>query len=72
MISSSIEQKLLVMAQNLYNVLGNKIWNLIPDELKSGNNLTIFKANIKKWIPRDCPCRLCKNYVIGVGFVHIS
>ena len=52
--------------------LGSKIWNLIPDELKSANNLTIFKANIKKWIPRDCPCRLCKKYVIGVGFVHIS
>ena len=49
--------------------LGIKIWNLIPMEMKSANNLQIFKANIKTLIPKDCPCRLCKNYVVGVGFL---
>ena len=47
--------------------LGSKIWNLIPMEMKSAINLKNFKANIKTWIPKDFPCRLCKNYVVGVG-----
>ena len=51
--------------------LGSKIWNLIPNDLKSATNLSIFKANIKKWIPNNCPCRLCKDY-IGVGFINPS
>ena len=52
--------------------LGSKIWNLIPNNLKSATNLSIFKANIKKWIPNDCPCRLCKDYIVGVGFMNPS
>ena len=52
--------------------LGSKIWNLIPNDLKSATNLSIFKANIKKWIPNDCPCRLCKDYIVGVGFMNPS
>ena len=28
--------------------LGSKIWNLIPNDLKSATNLSIFKANIKQ------------------------
>ena len=52
--------------------LGSKIWNLIPNYLKSATNLSIFKANIKKWIPNNCPCRPCKNYIIGVGFINQS
>ena len=52
--------------------LGSKIWNLIPNDLKSATNLSIFKANIKKLIPNDCPCRLCKDYIVGVGFMNPS
>ena len=40
--------------------LGPRIWKQIPDEIKSSNTLTIFKDNIKAWIPKHCPCRLCK------------
>ena len=25
---------------------------------------------IKKWVQQACPCRLCKNYIPGVGFVE--
>ena len=52
--------------------LVSKIWNLIPNDLKSATNLSIFKANIKKWIPNGCPCRLCKDYIVGVGFINPS
>ena len=49
--------------------LGPKIWSIIPDNLKQLSSLNHFKNQIKKWKPIDCPCRLCKTYIYGVGFV---
>ena len=43
--------------------LGPKLWNIIPRDSKDNPHLTFFKEKIKKWIPLDCPCRLCKSYV---------
>ena len=48
-----------------------RIWELVPTELKGIENIDKFKAAIKKWQPNDCPCRLCKDYDAGVGFVNI-
>ena len=48
--------------------LGPKIWNIVPDNIKDSGNLKIFKIKIKSWIPTDCPCRLCKLYLPGLGF----
>ena len=50
-------------------VLGPKIWNLIPHEIRECNSLEVFSKWIKNWIPESCPCRLCKNFVDGVGFL---
>ena len=49
--------------------LGPKIWDLVPNEIKTSTSLSIFKSKIKHWIPNDCPCRLCKVYVANVGFI---
>ena len=49
--------------------LGPKIWLLIPNEIKELKSLNKFKQKIKKWKPNKCPCRLCKVYVSGVGFI---
>ena len=49
--------------------LGAKIWNLAPVHMKKFKALSTFKNQIKKWIPTDRPCRLCKVYVVGVGFL---
>ena len=48
--------------------LGAKIWNILPVKIKTSNNLSMFKANIKKWVPTNCPCRLCIPYEPGLGF----
>ena len=48
-----------------------RIWELVPTELKGIENIDKFKTAIKKWQPNDCPCRLCKDYEAGVGFVNI-
>ena len=52
---------------------GPLIWNnMIPDKLKNYTTLQKFKKEIKTWIPENCPCRLCKNYVHGLGFISVS
>ena len=50
--------------------LGAKIWELIPENIKSSESVHIFKNKIKKWVPEICPCRLCKTCVNQVGFVN--
>ena len=46
-----------------------KLWNMIPDAIKSSNSINHFKSQIKKWKPSNCSCRLCKIYVQNVGFI---
>ena len=36
---------------------------------KKKSHLSSFKAEIKKWIPENCPCRICKKYLPGLGFI---
>ena len=49
--------------------LGPKIWELLPLVIKEAENISQFKAKIKKWNPKNCPCRLCKIYLQNVGFI---
>ena len=49
--------------------LGPKIWKLIPDELKELKSLELFKQKVKSLKFEDCPCKLCKNYIHGVGYI---
>ena len=49
--------------------LAPKIWEILPNEIKDSGTLQIFKSKIKRWVPVDCPCRLCKTYIPQVGFI---
>ena len=49
--------------------LGPKIWSILPEALKRLSSLKEFKKQIKLWKPEKCPCRICKTFVAGVGFV---
>ena len=49
--------------------LGPKIWDILPGKLRNMDNLESFKKEIKTWRPDNCPCRLCKVYIEGVGFL---
>ena len=51
--------------------IGPKIWELLPCNLKDSENLNIFKSNIKCWKPENCPCRLCKLYIVDIGFIEL-
>ena len=49
--------------------LAPKIWEILPDGIKDLDTLQIFKVKIKKWVPAECSCRLCKIYLPQVGFI---
>ena len=42
--------------------LGSKIWDIMPDYIKSSETMSAFKTKIKKWIPIEYPCSICKVY----------
>ena len=48
-----------------------KIWNLVPVSRKDLKALSTFNNQIKKWIPKDCPCCLRKVYVTQVRFLRL-
>ena len=50
--------------------LAPKIWELVPSELKDLDELEDFKKKIKHWRTTSCPCRNCKVYIQGVGFIE--
>ena len=43
--------------------LGQKIWKLVPDELKELTS--VFKKKVTCLKFEHCPCNLCKNYIYG-------
>ena len=49
--------------------LGNKLWHLLPLEIKQSNTLPIFNGQITCWKGDKCSCRLCKTYIPKVGFL---
>ena len=51
-------------------IFGPVVWDeMLPKRLKECSTLNEFKNKIKSWIPETCPCRLCKVYVQGLGYV---
>ena len=49
--------------------LAPKIWEQIPKSLREETSFMCFKNKIKTWTTTQCPCRLCKKYIAGVGFI---
>ena len=41
-------------------LLGPKIWNALPEILKTSDSLAEFKRNAKLWDGPTCSCNFCK------------
>ena len=54
---------------NSLRSLGPIIWDMVPESIKGAPSLISFKCLIKKWIHSKCPCRLCKDYIQGLGYL---
>ena len=50
--------------------LGPKIWSQVPNETKESASLAVLKNKIKNWRPKLCPCKLCKTYMINLGYLY--
>ena len=42
--------------------LGPKIWNSLPNDIRSSNSLYSFKKLIKAWSGPQCKCNKCKCF----------
>ena len=49
---------------------GAKLWNMVPQNIKSSESLNVFKSKTKYWTPNHCPHRVCKTYIGQAGFVN--
>ena len=54
----------VVHGQASIRYLGPLIWQLVLSEFKDLNTVSACKAAIRKCNPNNCPCRLCKTYII--------
>ena len=48
---------------------GPIIWGLVPEDMKNAKSIEIFKEQVKKLDFDKCPCKICKEYVQGVGYI---
>ena len=55
--------------QTIY-YMGSKIWNVVPKEIKQIITLNALKAIIKIWKLENCPCRICRTYLLSTDKVH--
>jgi hypothetical protein len=52
---------------------GPIVWEtMLPESYKNITKLEKFENEIKKWVPNNCKCRLCKHYEPQVGFIETS
>ena len=49
--------------------LGPKVWDINPEKLKEVSSIVSFQKSVRKWILQKYPCRLCKPFASGVGFL---
>ena len=49
--------------------LGPIIWSIIPHDIKTSTSLKDFNQKIRKWKSDKCPCKLCRTYIAGVGYI---
>ena len=66
---ASSTKKTTKMGLEKISYRGLQLWNLVPQEIKESASFLIFKDKIKKWNCTNCPCRLCRTFLVNVGFI---
>ena len=55
------------MGDQSFRSFGPIVWDtMIPQSLKAISELDEFKKKISIWVPNNCACRLCKDYVADI------
>ena len=50
----------VTFGSNSLRSLGPQVWNGLPNDMKSAENLDMFKNMLKKWEGPNCKCSVCK------------
>ena len=53
--------KTVTYGDKSFKILGPKIWNALPTEIKYETSLSKFKEYVKLWSGHSCKCNLCKS-----------
>ena len=46
-----------------------KLWSKIPYEMQQSESITFFKDAISKHCENICNCKLCKSYIVNLGYI---
>ena len=49
--------------------IGLKLWHKVPAEIKNSKSLEEFKARIKSWVPKSCPCKIRKRFIKHISYL---
>ena len=49
--------------------MGPIIWSFVPEDMKNAKSLDVFKTQVKCLTFDKCPCKICKQYVQGIGYL---
>ena len=49
--------------------IGPKLWDKVPAEIKNSKSPEEFKAQIKSWVPKNCPYKIYKLFIKHVGYL---
>ena len=55
-----------------FGYIATKVWNSIPNEIRSCSDLISFKKRLSNERAYDCSCNICKTYVQNLGYVTTS
>ena len=53
-----------------HQIGGSCCSEFVPENMKNIKSLDIFKQEIKKLTFDKCPCKTCKEYVQGIGYIN--
>ena len=51
--------------------IGLKLWHKVPAEIKNSKSLEEFKARIKSWVPKSCPCKIRKRFIKHISYLEL-
>mgnify|MGYP001792265277 CR=1 FL=1 len=54
---------------NTIPYLGNKLWNIIPINIRNSPSLECFKSRLRSIKVIDCPCLACRTYIHQLGYI---
>ena len=50
----------------------SKVRQVVPMKMKNLKSLEDFRNKIRRWGPDGSDCKLCKDFVLSLGYINLS